>query len=87
MIIRFDSSFEFTSNRTIGIIILLIQCIFVSFFLILSKRNLLAKYPPVTVTAAIYLTGMPFMAVTAGIAEHNAENWRIDTTGIWVVVR
>lgn len=85
MVVKVEN-LDFTSERSIGIIILFIQCFFVATYLIMSKR-LLEKYPPVTVTAAVYVTGMPFMAVTAFITQRELEAWKVNTVGGWAVVR
>jgi len=85
MVVKVDNM-DFTSDRSIGIIILLVQCVFVAVYLIMSKK-LLEKYPPVTVTAAVYVTGMPFMAVTAAAVEREAESWQVNTVGWWAIVR
>lgn len=79
------------ANRTLGIVISLVQAIFISFWIVIAKKYLYIKYSPTTVAAGMHVTGLPWIVMVAfsvfGFAGSAGwDNFKLDTTGIWVVV-
>jgi len=82
---------EAAANRTLGIVISLVQAFFISFWVVIAKKYLYVKYSPTTVAAGMHVTGLPWIIMAAfsmfGFSGPGGwESFKLDTTGIWVVV-
>lgn len=79
------------ANRTLGIVISLVQAIFISFWIVIAKKYLYVKYSPTIVAAGMHVTGLPWivMAAFSLFGFSGSAGWdtfKLDYTGIWVVV-
>lgn len=79
------------ANRTLGIVISLVQAVFISFWIVIAKKYLYVKYSPTTVAAGMHVTGLPWIIMMAfSLYGFNGpsgwETFKLDTTGIWVVL-
>ena len=82
---------EAAANRTLGIVISLVQAMFIAFWVVIAKKYLYGKYSPTTVAAGMHVTGLPWIIMAAfslyGFSGVGGwETFKLDTTGIWVVV-
>lgn len=78
-------------NRTLGIIISLVQAMFIAAWVVIAKKYLYIKYSPTMVASYMHVAGLPWIIMAAfsmyGFSGPGGwEMFKLDTTGIWVVV-
>lgn len=79
------SELSVSSDRTMGIVVLLLQAVWIGLFLIFQKKYLVG-YSPLTITTGIYMSGAPFITLTALVFVRDGSEWIPNTQGIGAVV-
>lgn len=79
------------ANRTLGIVISLVQAMFIAGWVVIAKKYLYGKYSPTTVAAGMHVTGLPYIIMCAfalyGFSGPGGwEVFKLDSTGVWVIV-
>lgn len=78
------SELSFSSDRTVGIIVFLLQSVWIGLFFVFQKRYL-SEYSPLTVTTGLYMSGAPFILLTALVFVPESKDWIPNTGGMGAV--
>jgi drug/metabolite transporter (DMT)-like permease len=78
------------ANRTLGIVISLVQAWFIAAWVVIAKKYLYVKYSPTIVASWMHVTGLPWIIMVAlstyGFSGPGGwETFKLDSTGIWAV--